>query len=156
MTSNRDFRIENGRLLAYEGSDAVVHVPEGVVEIGEGAFTQTLTMAGAMGGPPPMATWDGMDNPELDRESSRYQERVGLHCLKEVYLPESVKVIGEDAFRRCANLTHVGLPDGLRVIKKGAFDMCFRLQSIEVPQGTMIERGAFYRYADKVVRVPGT
>ena len=109
-----------------------------------------------MGGPPPMATWDGMENPELDRESNQYQERVGLHSLKEVYLPESVKVIGEDAFRRCANLTHVRLPDGLRIIKKGAFDMCFRLQSIEVPQGTMIERGAFYRYTDKVVRVPGT
>ena len=49
MTSNRDFRIENGRLLAYNGRDAIVHVPEGVVEIGDGAFTQLLTMAGANG-----------------------------------------------------------------------------------------------------------
>lgn len=155
MTSNRDFRIENGRLLAYNGRDAIVHVPEGVVEIGDGAFTQLLTMAGAMGGPPPMATWDGMDNPELDRESNQYQERVGLHSLKEVYLPESVKVIGEEAFRRCANLTHVRLPGGLRVIKKGAFVKCYRLRSLEVPEGTVIEEGAIDWHADKVVRVPG-
>lgn len=153
MSKPNDFRIWRGVLLSYEGRDAVVHVPEGVVEIGEGAFTELLTMAG-MGGPPPMCSWDGMENPELNQ--SGHQERVGLHCLSEVYLPESVKVIGEEAFRRCANLTQVHLPGGLRVIRKGAFVKCYSLRRIEVPEGTVIEEGAFDWHADKVVRVPGT
>lgn len=38
MEDNIDFEIENGELISYNGTDAVVHIPDGVTKIAANAF----------------------------------------------------------------------------------------------------------------------
>ena len=139
---NPDFEIRDGVLVQYHGSAAVVHVPEGVRRIDDHAFTKTLFIKNS--GPPPMCSWDGMDNPELD-QFGPHVEYIGFSFIREVILPDSVEVIGEWAFYTCANLEQVRMSRNLRRIGKDAFKGCHRLKSVEVPADTYIEYGAFNR-----------
>lgn len=64
--------------------------------------------------------------------------------MKEVNIPNSVKIIGENAFYGCWELEKVDLPPDLELIGKGAFGNCWRLQSIVIPEGvTEIGEAAF-------------
>lgn len=65
-------------------------------------------------------------------------------ALKEVKLPASLKVIGQEAFSGCVNLCSVDLPDALEAINGRAFDGCAGLSKIIIPQGIkMVEYYAF-------------
>ena len=86
-----DFEIENGVLTEYQGKDVDVIVPEGVREIGEGAF------------------W------RCDVESVRLPQ--GLRAIR---LPEGLKRIEADCFSG-TELTEIVIPEGLRVIRDHAF-----------------------------------
>ena len=146
----RDFEIENGELVKYHGHEAVVHVPQGVVRIGEGAFTRPVTMAGFPGEPPPMLSWDGRENPVLATES--YEELGGFEFIREVCLPEGVEEIGQKAFQMCKNLERVHLPGSLRRICEKAFARCYKLRQIEVPEAATIEYNAFFMTPVQIVR----
>lgn len=50
-----------------------------------------------------------------------------------VVIPNSVEVIGNDAFYLCRNMTSVTLGNGVREIGKGAFYNCGMLTSINIP-----------------------
>ena len=142
-----DFEIHEGVLVKYHGHAKVVHVPEGVTHIGEGAFTQLLELP--MEWPPPMATWDGRDNPALD---DTCEERIGFACIREVYLPTSLETIGQQAFRKCRNLKQVHVPATLRRIGKEAFAFCPALNEIVVPSNAILEDGVFFPYNVHVIR----
>ena len=86
-----DFEIENGVLTEYQGKDVDVIVPEGVREIGEGAF------------------W------RCDVESVRLPQ--GLRAIR---LPEGLKRIEADCFSG-TELTEIVIPEGVRVIRDHAF-----------------------------------
>lgn len=144
-----DFDIRGGKLIKYLGRAEVVRVPDGVVEIGEGAFTKPVLMAGA-GGPPPMISWDGMENPELS--AATHEELWGFDFIREVHLPESVKIIGKSAFQGSKNLEFVRLSRNLRTIGSRAFARCYKLKEIEVPVGVEIERDAFYMISVRIIR----
>ncbi len=63
-----------------------------------------------------------------------------------VSLPESVSVIGDNAFTECKKLTMIVLPDRLSHIGKSAFKGCEGLTDITIPAGVaVIESGAFRR-----------
>ena len=53
--------------------------------------------------------------------------------VEEVVIPNSVKKIGNEAFRACANLTKVVIPDSVIEIGSGAFDECYSLGEIHLP-----------------------
>jgi hypothetical protein len=53
--------------------------------------------------------------------------------LKEVIIPAGVTTIGENAFRNCTKLAHVGLPSTLTRIDKNAFYYCTSLYKINIP-----------------------
>ena len=62
----------------------------------------------------------------------------------EFVIPEGVKVIADNAFSECTNLTAVELPITLEKIGNSAFSSCDRLESIDIPDSvTEIGMGAF-------------
>lgn len=54
---------------------------------------------------------------------------------KEIVLPETVKIIGKEAFKRNKNLYKITLPKGLEVIDDEAFCECENLKEIVIPDG---------------------
>lgn len=64
--------------------------------------------------------------------------------LESIHLPDTIKVIGHEAFKGCTNLKYINLPDGLTWIQGSAFSGCSKLEAISIPDGiTVIEGGTF-------------
>ena len=55
------------------------------------------------------------------------------NTLTEVTLPNTVEIIGFQAFFNCSNLTKVIIPEGVRKIGQNAFNGCSQLTSITIP-----------------------
>ena len=58
-------------------------------------------------------------------------------------IPNFVKIIGQDAFSHCSNLTDITIPDGVVEIKYQAFHYCEGLTSIEIPNSVKYLGAAF-------------
>lgn len=54
--------------------------------------------------------------------------------VRTVQIPESVTLIGEDAFMDCTSLEQVNIPEAVTGIDRGAFVACTSLTEITVPQ----------------------
>ena len=63
-------------------------------------------------------------------------------------IPNSVKIICEEAFSRCANLTEITIPDGVVEIQYHAFHYCTGLKSIEIPNSVKSLGAAFQACSD--------
>lgn len=59
-------------------------------------------------------------------------------CLETVKLPETVTLIGVNAFRHCINLTSVDLPASLTTLGNSAFYDCYKLKSAHIPHGVTV------------------
>lgn len=69
------------------------------------------------------------------------------HALTELLIPDSVEIIGEDAFNNCRLLSNVVFGSSVREIKEGAFFDCNLKGSIVLPDGlTTIGKSAFDIY----------
>lgn len=78
-----DFEIENGVLTEYQGEDVDVIVPEGVREIGEGAFWRC-----------------DVESVRLPQGIRAIRSEAFMNCrsLRRINLPESVRTIETEAF----------------------------------------------------------
>lgn len=65
-----------------------------------------------------------------------------------VWIPDTVRIIGQDAFKDHKNLYRVSLPGNLKKIERGAFAGCETLRSVRLPD-TVTELG-FGAYRDCV------
>lgn len=101
-----EFIIRNGTLIAYQGEASAVTVPDGVIVIGERAFSPNWT----------------------------YEFRDSMATiLTGVTLPASVKTIEYSAFEGCENLVTINLPEGLTYIGEYAFSCCYSLTDVLIP-----------------------
>ncbi len=67
------------------------------------------------------------------------------NTITSVVIPDTVSVIGREAFYRCFKLKTVQLPENLLFIDKNAFNSCTSLEEIEIPRNVIhIDRKAFY------------
>ncbi len=67
-----------------------------------------------------------------------------MRNLKEIYMPDNIISVGENAFGTCENLTKCDLPDGIKEIGGFAFSNCENLSIKKLPKGlTYIGESAF-------------
>lgn len=77
------------------------------------------------------------------------------HGLLKVSIPDCVTSIGAGAFSECERLTEINLPDGITSIGYGAFSDCKRLTEINLPDGlSKIESYAFKHTGISRVVIP--
>ena len=62
--------------------------------------------------------------------------------LEWVSLPQTLRIIGEHAFRECVSLTEITIPDGVKEIRGGTFFGCSALGTATLPPG-LREIGAY-------------
>ena len=112
-----DFEIENGVLTEYQGEDVDVIVPEGVREIGEGAFWRC-----------------DVESVRLPQGIRAIRSEAFMNCrsLRRINLPESVRTIETEAFHG-SGLRAIRLPEGLERIEADCFSGT-ELTEIVIPQ----------------------
>ena len=130
-----------------------VHIPEGIVTIGNGAFYKCDSIV-TINLPNSARVFNGAF------ASMRNLQRIKIPTIKDIstsafvdagkltdsYLPEGVERICRDAFVSCAELKRVSLPQTLRILERGVFYNCKALEEITIPAGvTEIGDYAFYR-----------
>lgn len=76
-----------------------------------------------------------------DCSKSKFENNTSLTT---VIIDNSVKYIGENAFKKCKNLKEIEIPNSVVSIKKEAFNGCESLNKIEIPNSVAsIDEGAF-------------
>ena len=118
------------KLIGYEGDAAEATVPDGVSEIGDGAFRNR----------------EGLRQVLLPDSVGKIGDFAFSGCagLESVRIPDKVRSLGEGAFYNCRGLVRAALPE---VIETGgyAFCGCAGLESVEMPKVRTVGRGAFLR-----------
>ena len=119
-----DFFIdENGKLIAYAGSDTEVQVPEGVREIGKSVFRNRSDI-----------TIVSLPDGVVRIGFAAFQRCTGL---QKINLPDTVTVIGDHAFYKCEKLKEIHLPKALEEIEDFAFSCCTSLSGgLDIPSST--------------------
>ena len=107
----RGFKTENGRLIKYTGDDRDVTIPEGVTEIGKGAFFGKSRIESLV----------------IPEGVTRIENHAFEECrgLRQVSFPHSVKYIGYQAFYKCRGLREVVIPSNVEYIGEHAFGKYF-------------------------------
>ncbi|MBR1555087.1 MAG: leucine-rich repeat domain-containing protein [Oscillospiraceae bacterium] len=116
-----------------------ITVPDGVNEIGEGAFCGCKQVKKII----------LPDSVEKISDSA-----FSFRSLEEIHIPDSVTEIGEEAFYETA-LKKVVLPKHLKVIADRLFHECRKLEEVVIPEGVeRIEGEAFFLTGLKEVHIP--
>ena len=129
----QDFVIDGTVLLKYTGKEKTVTIPDGITEIGKGAFAFCGTLRKVI--------------LPYGVEKIGYTAFSTCASLREVELPETLLEIGTRAFIHCKRLSKIVLPEckirgeekigGLRHIGSQAFYGCEALREIEIPVGVV-------------------
>ena len=125
-SSADDFQIVDGVLVRYVGNATDVVIPDGVTEIGNGAFS-----------PYEGCHWDEEEESyEFDWRDSEYDEDDEDYEMSiiSVTIPSSVTKIGDVAFASCYELRNINIPSGVTEIGIGAFRNT-SLESVVFPAG---------------------
>ena len=95
------------------------------------------------------STYEGLPVTKIEPEA------FFLMDIRSIYIPSSVKVIGEAAFSSCYELQNVYFNRGLEIIENGAFRNCRYLASAILPEGLKtIENYAFASSGIKEISFP--
>lgn len=77
--------------------------------------------------------------------------------MTELHLPDTLKIIGSEAFFLCVNLKEVTIPGSVEMIGRAAFDNCESLAKITIEEGVKeICNGAFSDTAITDITIPGS
>ena len=76
--------------------------------------------------------------------------------IRKVVLPETVEIIGRDAFAKCVNLREINIPASVQVIMTDAFVECNRLRQIAIPESVReLQPRIFGYYLEYDINVVG-
>ncbi len=132
--------------IGQADENGVFTVPEGVFEIGEGAFSNDITIKKVIinKNVKKINTMAFYGNTTVEEvvfeEGSRLTfigggAFIGCTSLKKIILPDSVEDIGPYAFFMCTSLESIHIPDGIEDIYSYTFGRCDALLSIALPSG---------------------
>lgn len=130
--ADKNFIVENGVLTEYTGDDGYVVIPEGIVSIGEEAFSYCRCITDVI---LPYGVVNIGDNAFY-----------GCTNLKHINIPESITSIGRNAFCECNKLEDISVPESVTDIGEGAFCGCELLQDED---GFVIVGNVLYDYFGK-------
>lgn len=131
MGEEKVFRISGQRLVRYQGAEAVVTVPEGIVQIGDRAFLGCNSLR-------------QVRLPASVRTIGRNAFQA-CRNLEAVQLPEQLESIGGAAFDGCGRLEMLALPPNIRELPMFFCNNCTGLKRVRFPQRLeRIEWRAFY------------
>ena len=117
---------------AFQGCNGLtsVTIPKSVTSIGENAFSGCYNLASIVvesGN----TKYNSVNNCNAIIESSTNTLIVG--CRKTV-IPNTVKVIGDNAFRDCYYLEEMKIPNSVTTIGQYAFYSCYNLKELNIPK----------------------
>ena len=93
-----------------------IEIPNSVISIGESAFYGDSSLS----------------NIELPNKLTKISDYCFAYCsFKEIYIPEGVETIGDNAFLYCGELTKINIPSSVKTIENSAFVRCPNLTTIE-------------------------
>ena len=125
-------------ITSYRGSHSEVVVPRTI-----GKDTVTAIGYGAFSG----MTWDTNRTPKEICD-------IRKENITKITLPETVTVIGENAFSCCSNLKAVNVPYGVKVIEENTFRST-GIEAIELPETVERIKGyAFWGCRLKTIKLP--
>ena len=87
-------------------------------------------------------------------ESDRRHGVVSSQCT-EVIIPDTVTVIGKQAFGDCRKLESITIPDSVKIIGDRAFTLCDSLTSVTIPDNVSIIRDAALSSCKDIYVSPG-
>ena len=120
LVTQGDFVLRGTVLVQYLGRDQNVIIPAnlGITEIGEGAFEKS-----------------GIRSVSIPEGVERIERAFG-DCLElaEVFLPSTLRIIGDHAFFDCSSLVSIRIPSGVTSIGNWAF-YGTGLAGISIPAG---------------------
>ncbi len=73
--------------------------------------------------------------------------------LKEIYIPNSIREIGESAFDGCIEIEELSLPEGLISVGRRAFYRCEKLKTITLPKSVEYVEDADQLFNDSIERI---
>lgn len=121
LEAQGEFAVVNGILLAYQGNEKDVTIPQGIASLGESSFSMNQTL----------------EHITISKGVENIDSCAFLFCpnLKSVSLPEGLRRIGSLAFLNCENLGGAVIPETVSEIGEGAFSGCAKISTIEVRPG---------------------
>lgn len=136
LKSQGEFIVRDGVLIAYQGTATSVVVPDGITEIGDGAFSTYYNED--------MTNLTSVTLP-VGLEEIGSDAFCDCEKLASINLPDSVTRIDSYAFQGCSSLANVLLPAKLKYLGVGAFSHCDALTGIVIPASVKrLYRHAFY------------
>lgn len=138
--NNAVFEIISGILKKYKGADINVVIPEGVLEIAPNAFDNgkyinSIVLPASLKKIPRKA-FSGFGNltSVVIKQLECISDGAFADCcnLRDVQLPNNLKIIGNSAFSMCRSLESIDLPDSLETIGKRAFEICDKLKHVKL------------------------
>ena len=113
------FVIQDTTLVKYNGSEAVVSVPDGITEIASRAFANNASIQEVY-----------LPNSLQTLGESAFN---GCSNLTKVTFPETMTAWGSYLFQGCSKLTEVGVPNGITEIPASCFNNCTALTNVTLP-----------------------
>lgn len=150
----------------YDGSSSYelswvndIKLPNNVIFIGEGAFTQcdfeeiTIPSSVKYLGSKAFEACDKLEKIYISADLNIYDSSFA-YCSKltTVELPDSLKSIGKYAFYGCSSLKSLNIPDSLKNIGDYAFYNCTALKSLSIPDGVDLGKYSIGYYSKSEVR----
>ena len=146
------------------------------VSIGDAYYLREITIPATYKGKPVTCIGTPWDSSWLNEANLCYAGFFGAPYLTKITIPDSIKIIGEQAFSECAQLStvvflegsklssigkkafydcdllwNISLPNRLTLISESAFENCVSLMDLDIPDSVMIiGEKAFYNCSDLV------